>query len=70
METWGTTSSQVKTMINWLAEELSKTKYGEVGIVFTVHDAHVTKYEQIKLVKTSTLKDEDRVSEVSRKMRT
>ena len=42
-----TTGSDVETLIDWLRGELKHTRYGEVGLVFTVHNKEVSKVEKV-----------------------
>jgi hypothetical protein len=43
-----TQSAAVKEMFSWLQENLDTIGYGEVGLVFTVHDGKVVGEEYIK----------------------
>ena len=42
-----TTGSDVETLIDWLRDELKGTRYGEVGLVFTVHNNEISKVEKV-----------------------
>lgn len=44
-------SSCIDTILEDLKKELRKVAYGEVGIIFTLHNSAVSKVRQIKSVK-------------------
>ena len=37
--------------LNWLEMELDKIRYGEVGLIFIIHDGRITKRKKILEIK-------------------
>ncbi|HUS83797.1 MAG TPA: hypothetical protein VMX56_01530 [Anaerolineales bacterium] len=37
--------------LNWLETELSRIRYGEVGLIFILHDGRITKRKKILEIK-------------------
>ena len=48
MQPIATTSATVNEYIEHMKKDLSKTDYGKVGIVFTIHDSQVCYVQEIK----------------------
>lgn len=41
-----TSSNEVDELMVWLKRELENTQYGKVGLVFTMHQGHITGIER------------------------
>ena len=44
-----TSDSVILTLTEWLREKLKETDFGEVGLVFTVHNNVVVKYQKVDI---------------------
>lgn len=41
-----TSCAEVDNLLKWLHDELSKTQFGKVGLMFTVHEGHIVSIER------------------------
>lgn len=41
-----TSSSEVDNLLQWLRDELQRTQYGKVGLLFTVHEGKIVALEK------------------------
>lgn len=46
MQPLATSSNEVDDLIVWLRDELTRTQYGKVGLVFTLHQGQITGIER------------------------
>lgn len=44
-----TTSTAVDDLIHWMREQLDSVSYGEVGLVFTMHNSAISRAKKIKV---------------------
>lgn len=46
MQPISTSGNEIDDLIEWLREELRRTQYGKVGLLFTVHQNQITGIER------------------------
>jgi len=54
-----TSDAVIVTLMDELCERLKATDYGEVGLVFTVHNSVVVKYQKIDIRKCAIQSGDD-----------
>ena len=53
-----TSGDQVEAFIDWMRKELQKTPYGEIGLLFTLHNSGIVGVDKISKKKNKLEKRE------------